>query len=164
MTDIADGVATGRSAKTYYQKGTRASRTGWLEVELVSGSESFDPGKENTIVGEVRESGRKYQESGAQEGAVLKFKYQRPRGIEDTVFEDLLASYEPGGDIYEWAVMDGDVSHVGAVGWVFFGEVTELSVARDLDKFIEYDVTIEERATYESEAIQELLAYTVPSP
>lgn len=161
MTDIADGVATGRNCKTYYQKGTRASRLAWNEVELVSGSESFDPGKENSIVGETRSHGRKYQENGAQEGAVLKFKYQRPRGIDDTVFDDLLASYAPDGDAYEWAVMDGDITHVGAVGWVFFGEVTELAVSRDLDKYVEYDVTVEERATWEGETIQELETYTV---
>ena len=161
MTDIAPGVATGRTAKTYYQEDTRATPGTWHEVALVAGSESFDPGKENTIAGEVRLSGRKYQESGSQDGAVLKFTYQRPRGITDDVFTALLASYAAGGAVYEWAVVDGDISHVGAVGWRFFGEVVGLEHKRDLDKYIEYEVTIEERATYESDAVQELITFTI---
>lgn len=149
MADTPPGVATGRSSRTYYSKtGDRDAPT-WLEVELVAGSESFDPGKENTIAGETRHSGRKFQESGVQDGASHKFTYQRARGVDDTVFTDLLASYEAGGDVYEWAIADGDITAIGTIGWQFFGKVTQLTWKRDLDKFVEYDVTIEERVHYE---------------
>jgi hypothetical protein len=167
MPDIAPGVATGRTACTYYQTATRAAPGTWNKITLVSGSESFDPGKENTIAGEVRESGRKYQESGAQEGASLKFTYQRPRGITDAVFTALLASYAAGGTRPEFAVMDDDITKSKTVGWRFYGKVVGLEHKRDLDKFIEYDVTIEERVTYEVQAAggaplaQELVPFAV---
>ena len=173
MVAVAPGVATGRTAKTYYHVGTR--RTGtldgfsvvtWIPVNLIAGSESFDPGKKNTIAGEVRSSGRKYQASGSTDGAVLKFTYQRPRGIADAVFTALLASYVASGTKPEWAVMDGDVTETGVVGWRFYGKVVGLEHKRDLDKYIEYEVTIEERATYEVQTaggvalVQELIAWS----
>lgn len=174
MTAVSPGVATGRTARTYYHVGTRRTGTlngfsavSWIQIRLVSGSESFDPGKKSTIAGEVRESGRKYQASGVTEGAGLKFTYQRPRGIADSVFAALLASYLAGGTKPEFAVMDDDVTKTGTVGWRFYGKVVGLEHKRDLDKFIEYDVTIEERVTYEVQTAggaplaQELVPFTV---
>lgn len=175
MTTVDPGVATGRSAKTYYHVGTR--RTGtldefddtitWLEIKRIAGSESFDPGKKGTISGEIRESGRKFQASGGTDGAVLKFTYSRPRGIADSVFAALLASYAAGGTRPEFAVVDGDILESGVVGWRFYGKVVGLELKRELDKFLEYDVTIEERATYEVQTsggkplCQELVAFEV---
>jgi hypothetical protein len=149
MADTPAGVATGRSSRTYYSSTGDRDAPSWNEVALVAGSESFETGKEGTIVGETRHSGRKYQESGGQDGAALKFTYQRPRGIDDAVYTALLASYIAGGSVYEWAVADGDITLDGTVGWQFFGKVTSLTWKRDLDKFVEYDVTIEERVHYE---------------
>lgn len=175
MPTVDPGIATGRSAKTYYHVGTR--RTGtldefdpavtWLEITKIAGSESFDPGKKNTIVGEMRELGRKFQASGGTDGCVLKFTYSRPRGIADSVFAALLASYAAGGTKPEFAIADGTITESGVIGWRFYGKVVGLELKRELDKFLEYDVTIEERATYEVQTagglplVQELVAFEI---
>ena len=161
MTAIDLGVTTGRSARTYYNTGNRASPT-WNEISYVAGSESFDTGKEATITGENRLSGRKISEDGVQDPCSLKFAYQQQRGVSDADFAALLASKAPGGTRPEFAVMDGNITLGGATGFRFFGKVTELSWKRDLDKFAEWDVAIEERVVYEAGNLAGMISYTVP--
>lgn len=162
MTTMEAGYATGRKAKTYYNTATRANPT-WVEITGIS-KENFDPGEQEFYVAKARELGRDLQEEDSVKPSKLTFTRQVKRGQSDTVHAALLASYGYGGTVYEFAVMDGDITQYGATGWRFFGKAKKMPYGRDIGAFVDQNWEFEEVVHFESNALCELLAHTVSAP
>jgi hypothetical protein len=160
MTTVADGFATGRKSKTYYNTGTRASPV-WVEITRIT-KENFDPGEQDFMQSKARDLGRDLQEEDSCKPAQLTFTRLVPKGT-DAVFTALLASYGYQGTVYEFAVVDDDITYNGARYSKFFGKVSKLPVTRDVGAFTEQSWEVKEIVHYESSALCALLTGTIAS-
>ena len=162
MTATTLGTPTGKQVKTYYNSGTRASPV-WNLITGLS-KEKFDFGKPNFFQTEDRELEFKIQQAQADDPAKLTATYRRIRGAADSVWTALLAASEVSGTEIEFAVSDDAIANTGGINFArFFGKVAVISQDRDVGKFVETEIQIDEVEHYESNALCPLLIdQTIP--
>jgi hypothetical protein len=154
MTAVAEGFSTGRKSRTYYNTGTRASPV-WVEITHIT-KEGFNPGDQEFIQAKARGLGRALQEEEAVSPASLTFSRLLPRGVADSVYTALVASYGFGGTVYEFAIVDGDITYTGVKGWRFWGKAAKMPATRDLGQFVEQQWEIQEIVHYHNGSLEEL--------
>lgn len=136
MADTAV-TAIGKNLKLYYSDdyGTPV----WVEIEKAINVNLPDISKSiNKIM--TRESGWQYAVPG-NKSIQLTFGYLYEKGT-DTVLDDLYDSYL-NDTVLTFAVMDGDITTTGSVGWLFPGIVSSMPETQELENNVTIEFTIE---------------------
>lgn len=156
MADIPVGPAPGLDCKAYYNSGTHASPT-WVEIKKGRDFSIPDFGV-NPLEANSRES--KFE---AYTPGLIKcgigFTYLHSRGA-DTV-RDALAGMVTGRTSKEFAIMDGDITLVGALGLRMFGIMEKFSQSQDLEGNLAWDASLKPAYVVEASAKVEPDLYIV---
>ena len=151
MTDITVGPVVGKDCKLYYNTGTRASPT-WVEIKKAR-DVAANAGKGEADVSNRESSWKK--DMSALKTLEVNFGYTHKRGT-DTVFAALLAQYLNDTNV-EFAVMDGDITYIGAKGWRAFYQCFTLNQTQELENGSVWEVGIKPTWHEESSTIAEPL-------
>ena len=147
MADIPVGPVAGVDCKAYYNSGTHASPT-WVEITKGQNFSVPDFGV-NPIAANSRESKWEAFTAGLIKSGI-NFSYLHSRGP-DTV-RDALAGMVTGRTSKEFAVMDGDITHVGARGLRMFGIMEKFTYGQDLEGNQAWDAALKPAYVVESSA------------
>lgn len=140
------GQPTGRVVRTYINSGTHTTPT-WTEIVKRSG-DKYTPGKKNLFQTETFEQRKKLQAEGSADPDKYTFTYKRVKGVSDTAWSTIAAACVPGGPIREIAICDDDITAVGATYRKFPGCWSFVGEDRDLGKFVEQDIEVDEVMWY----------------
>ena len=148
MTATTIATPTGKQVRTYYNSGTRASPV-WVAIVGLS-KEKFDYGEPTLFQTEDREMTRVIQQEGRTRPCKLTATYRRIAGAADTVWDFLMAHSIFSQTAAEFAVSNDAIANTGGIKYNrFFGKVSKLGEDRDVGKFVEQDIVIDEVEHYE---------------
>lgn len=156
MADIAPGPVAGVDCKLYYNSGTNASPT-WVEI-----THAIDVAVPDFGVNQVEANARSSKFESFVNGLIklgMTFTYLHVRGT-DTVRAAMLAMVT-GRTPKQFAAMDGDITHVGALGVKAFFNMEKFSQSQDLEGKLAWDGSLKPAYAIESAAKVEPAMFVV---